>query len=46
MISFLRTIPIQKQSEMLVPFALAAIIAILGAIVYLELVTVLLEYAG
>lgn len=46
MISYLRTTPIRKQSEMLVPFVLAAVIAILGALVYLELVTVLLEYAS
>ncbi|QRV16675.1 hypothetical protein JMJ58_07335 [Haloterrigena salifodinae] len=45
MIGFLRTIPIRKGSETLVPFALAAVIAILGALVYLELVTMLLEYA-
>ncbi|WP_339105053.1 hypothetical protein [Haloterrigena salinisoli] len=46
MIGFFRAIPIRKQSETLVPFALAAVIAILGAVVYLELVTALVEYAG
>ena len=46
MIGFVRSIPLRKQGETILPFVLAALIVVLGALVYLELVNVLLEYAG
>ncbi|WP_187432872.1 hypothetical protein [Natronococcus pandeyae] len=36
----------REQRYTIVRFALAAIVAVLGALLYLELVTLLLEYAG
>ena len=46
MMGLLRTIRFQKQPPTLVPFILAIIVAVLGALVYLELVSLLLAYAG
>ena len=46
MIRLLRTVPLRKQGEMLVPFLLAALVVVIGALVYFELVGVVLEYAN
>ncbi|WP_162989852.1 hypothetical protein [Natronorubrum halophilum] len=46
MIELLRTIRTPEIGQTLVPFALAVGIAILGALVYLELVALLTGYVG
>lgn len=46
MIGLLRTIRIPEAGQTLVPFTLAIAIAILGALVYLELVSLLIGFAG
>jgi len=40
------TIRVQEPRQTLVPVTLAITIAVLGAVLYLELVFTLLEYAG
>ena len=46
MIGFFRALPARKQGETLLSLALAAAIVVLGVLVYFQLVTALLEYAG
>ncbi|QSX00960.1 hypothetical protein [Haloterrigena alkaliphila] len=46
MIGFLRTMPIRKEGQPFLPFVLALLVVVLGAVLYLELVTALLEYVG
>ncbi|WP_440772007.1 hypothetical protein [Natronorubrum sp. DTA28] len=46
MMGLLRTIQFQKQPPTLVPLTLAVVVAVLGALVYLELVSMLIAYAG
>ncbi|WP_201294025.1 hypothetical protein [Natronorubrum halalkaliphilum] len=46
MIGFLRTIRLRERGQPLVPVALAVIVAILGALGYLELVSLLVGYVG
>ncbi|SIS09267.1 hypothetical protein [Natronorubrum thiooxidans] len=46
MIELLRTRRIQEPKHTLLPLALAIIVVVLGAFVYLELVGILLEFAG
>ena len=46
MIGLLRTGPIRKRGLRFVPFVLALLVVVLGAVVYLQLVTALLEYLG
>lgn len=46
MIGLIRTRRVQEAGQTLVPFILAVVIAVLGALVYLELVSILIAYAG
>ncbi|ELY56667.1 hypothetical protein [Natronolimnohabitans innermongolicus] len=43
MIGLVRTLPFRESGRSLLPVALAAVVAVLGAIFYLELVFLLLE---